>query len=166
MNLTQLFAHLAEIETVSSYITLASFLLLCVLPLLIPVCWKRIVTRVLWGLLAITVLVFLLFKPIVFDRIIEQEQERALQQALSYDTMASKETEMGTMTVTDQGDHKDLTLELYSTEEPLFTQVAWGAASILPPHGPYGRYYYHVKQDDSGLHFTSYRPIRKEISDD
>lgn len=164
--MTHLFTHLAEIETVSSYITLVSFFLLGVLPLLIPVCWKRMVTRVLWGLLTITVLVFLLFKPIIFDRIIEQEQERTLQQDLSYDTMASCETEIGAMTVTDQGDHKDLSLELYSTEEPLFTQVAWGAASILPPHGPYGRYYYHVKQDDSGLHFTSYRPIRKEISDD
>ena len=78
--MTHLFTHLAEIETVSSYITLASFFLLGVLPLLIPVCWKRMVTRVLWGLLTITVLVFLLFKPVVFDRIIEQEQERALQQ--------------------------------------------------------------------------------------
>ena len=164
--MTHLFTHLAEIETVSSYITLASFFLLGVLPLLIPVCWKRMVTRVLCVLLTITVLVFLLFKPIIFDRIIEQEQERTLQQDLSYDTMASCETEIGAMTVTDQGDHKDLSLELYSTEDPLFTQVAWGAASILPPHGPYGRYYYHVKQDDSGLHFTSYRPIRKEISDD
>ena len=142
--MTHLFTHLAEIETVSSYITLASFFLLGVLPLLIPVCWKRMVTRVLWGLLTITVLVFLLFKPIIFDRIIEQEQERTLQQDLSYDTMASCETEIGAMTVTDQGDHKDLSLELYSTEEPLFTQVAWGESSILPPHGPYGRYYYHV----------------------
>lgn len=166
MNLAQLFANLAEIETASAYITLMAFLLLGVLPLLFPVCWKRTVTRVLWGLLGITVVIFLLFKPIVFDGVIEQEQEHALQQALSYDTMASSETNIGAITVTNQGDHKDLILELYGTDEPVLTQIAWGAASILPPHGPYGRYYYHVKQDDSGLHFTSYRPIRKEISDD
>ena len=89
MNLTQLFANLAEIETVSAYITFMAFLLLGILPLLFPACWKRTVTRVLWGLLGITVVIFLLFKPIVFDGVIEQEQEHALQQALSYDTMAS-----------------------------------------------------------------------------
>lgn len=166
MKLTQLFANLAEIETMSAYITLIAFLLLCILPFLFPTCWKRTVTRILWGLLAITVAVFLFFKPVVFDGVIEQEQEHVLQHALSYDAMESGETSVGAMTVTDQGDHKDLVLELYSTEEPILTQIVWEAVSILPPHGPYGRYYYHVKQDDSGLHITSYRPIRKEISDD
>ena len=118
MKLIQLFANLAEIETMSAYITLIAFLLLCILPFLFPTCWKRTVTRILWGLLAITVAVFLFFKPVVFDGVIEQEQEHVLQHALSYDTMESGETSVGAMTVTDQGDHKDLVLELYSTEEP------------------------------------------------
>ncbi len=161
----ELFQQLSEIETVSAYATVIGAILLVILPLTVTYCYKRMVLRVLWGLLAVAVIVFLIFKPLVFDGIIENEQVNSLKKAVTYDTLASVESEEGILLVQDQGDHKDLIFELSAEKEPICTQIVWGAVSILPPHGPYGRYYYHVTKDASGTHFESYRPIRKEQSE-